>query len=85
MAHRIELSNIATGVLGSFVSRHNDIGGYWALGLLDREALSSGRAKTTLELLAEDKTNESPLIKAVRSKYREMKLAIMQRRDLSGA
>lgn len=34
MTRRGELKDVALGVLGSFVSRNNDVDGYWCLGLL---------------------------------------------------
>lgn len=34
MPRRRELRGVALGVLGSFVSRYNDVGGYWGLGQL---------------------------------------------------
>ena len=37
-ARRKELKNIAGGIVGSFISRNNDIDGYWGLGILYRFA-----------------------------------------------
>ncbi|PHS13773.1 MAG: hypothetical protein COA78_06700 [Blastopirellula sp.] len=34
MARRKELKNIAAGIVGSFISRNNDIDGYWGIGKL---------------------------------------------------
>ncbi|WNC67481.1 hypothetical protein RI845_13255 [Thalassotalea nanhaiensis] len=34
MARRKELGSIASGIIGSFNSRNNDIDGYWAIGKL---------------------------------------------------
>jgi hypothetical protein len=34
MTRRGELTDLAAGLLGSFASRNNDVGGYWTLGLL---------------------------------------------------
>jgi hypothetical protein len=36
------LKSIATGLLGSFVSRNNDIGGYWGIGVLCRDTAATG-------------------------------------------
>lgn len=38
MARRRELRGVALGLLGAFISRNNDVGGYWALGKLYRHA-----------------------------------------------
>ena len=34
MARRKELKNIAAGIYGSFISRNNDVAGYWGIGKL---------------------------------------------------
>ncbi len=34
MKLRSRLKHVAAGLLGSFISRYNDVGGHWALGLL---------------------------------------------------
>jgi|JI10StandDraft_1071094.scaffolds.fasta_scaffold74687_5 hypothetical protein len=34
MATRRQLQDVASGLLGSFVSRNNDVGGYWGIGRL---------------------------------------------------
>jgi hypothetical protein len=85
MARRVELSNIASGVLGSFVSRNNDFGGYWALGLLYLEAMKTGCSRSRIDLLEETRGGPSPLVEALTSKYRGMAFASMQRRELPAA
>lgn len=57
--HSKKLNHIAAGVLASFVSRNNDVGGYWALGVLSREAATTGNA-VALDLLAPDTAAPSP-------------------------
>lgn len=34
MARSARLTNIASGLCGAFISRNNDVGGYWAIGIL---------------------------------------------------
>jgi hypothetical protein len=48
MTRRGQLTDVAAGLVGSFVSRNNDIGGYWALGLL--RSLSDRVGVTLLRL-----------------------------------
>ncbi len=42
MARRTELKGIANSLNGSFVSRNNDFGGYWSIGLLKLFAIERG-------------------------------------------
>ena len=51
MPRRRELRGIAAGLLGSFTSRNNDIGGYWAIGQLYRFAQRSRMRKIDFDLL----------------------------------
>ena len=46
-----KLNHMAAGLLGSFVSRNNDIQGYWALGVLYTDAQGSGK-RVELDLLS---------------------------------
>lgn len=41
MPRRREIRGVAFGLLGSFVSRNNDVGGYWALGRLYKHAVKT--------------------------------------------
>lgn len=50
MATRRHLKNIANGLLGSFVSRNNDICGYWGLGILRALAANNGLDKIYFDL-----------------------------------
>ena len=46
------LNGVAAGLADSFIGRNNDIGGYWAMGLLYRSALRSGDGRVILDLLS---------------------------------
>lgn len=52
MSRRKELKNIASGLYGSFVSRNNDVDGYWGIGKLCLLAQQNGARKVLLDLLA---------------------------------
>jgi len=59
MARRRELKNIVSGVLGSFISRNNDVGGYWGIGKLCLLAQDRGAGAVRLDLLSKTTTPES--------------------------
>ena len=74
MPNRGLLKSIASGVLGSFVSRNNDVGGYWGIGQLCRIASELGLDSLTFDLLvssASAPTNH-PVIATLAHKYGEM-------------
>ncbi|OUR65890.1 hypothetical protein A9Q79_02595 [Methylophaga sp. 42_25_T18] len=50
MPRRKQLKGIALNLASSFISRNNDVDGYWALGLLYKEAVMSGTTMFTLNL-----------------------------------
>lgn len=51
MARRKELKNIASGLYGSFISRNNDVAGYWGIGKLCLHAQQSSVQIVRLDLL----------------------------------
>lgn len=63
MAKRKRLTGIANSLLGTFVSRNNDIGGYWGIGVLRQYASRKNLADVYIELAGqtEDRTPESPV------------------------
>jgi hypothetical protein len=60
MARRKELNNIASGLFGSFISRNNDVGGYWGIGKLCLLAQQHETSTVRLDLLAKSVVPESP-------------------------
>jgi hypothetical protein len=46
------LTNIAAGLCGSFISRNNDLAGYWAIGKLCSLAAQCAQSTASLDLLA---------------------------------
>jgi hypothetical protein len=52
MPRRKELRGGAFGLLGSFVSRNNDVGGYWALGKLYEHAMKANARDVSIDLSA---------------------------------
>lgn len=51
MRRRSEIGSIASGMVHSFVSRNNDLGGYWGIGVLYLYARNVGELTLTLDLL----------------------------------
>lgn len=59
MARRRELKNIASGMLGSFISRNNDVAGYWGVGKLCLLAQDRRTGGVKLNLLSKSMAPES--------------------------
>ena len=51
MPRRRELRGAALGLLGAFVSRNNDVGGYWALGKLYKHAKTTSGSEVRVDLV----------------------------------
>ena len=54
MKRRNQIKNIAYGILGSFLSRNNDIDGYWALGVFYKIAFEQGSQSFELNILSKE-------------------------------
>ena len=51
MSRRRVLKGVANALAGSFVSRNNDIGGYWGIGMLYREIETQSEPRVVLDLV----------------------------------
>jgi hypothetical protein len=51
MPRRREFRGAALGLLGAFMSRNNDVGGYWALGKLYKHAKAANAAEVRIDVL----------------------------------
>ncbi len=80
MAKRL-LKNIASGLLGTFVSRNNDIDGYWALGILRLIAEKKELYQIDLNLIESDSKNR--YIKYCEKNYSDWLQKTLERYDLS--
>lgn len=69
MARRKELSSLANGILGSFISRNNDVDGYWGIGKLYEFALSQQTAEITVDLLTQEIFPESEQLVSIAQTY----------------
>lgn len=71
MARR-ELLDVAAAVAGSFVSRNNDVNGYWGLGLLRSYADRNGLRSLRFDLLEGDPEPKSDPPALVADAYRRV-------------
>lgn len=51
VARRKQLKNIASGLLGSFISRNNDVAGYWGIGQLSLHAAKNSVESVRIDLI----------------------------------
>ena len=66
------LTNIAAGLCGSFASRNNDLGGYWAIGKLRSLAAQCSQNVASFDLLAMSMQPPSPEFSQVLACYRRL-------------
>jgi hypothetical protein len=76
-----KLKGIVSGLLGTFVSRNNDIDGYWGLGVLRKLAESNGLAQIEIDLLCEDE--EAEAIESCKTRYRRWLQTTLAKNNLS--
>ncbi|MEA2162921.1 MAG: hypothetical protein QOK37_1048 [Thermoanaerobaculia bacterium] len=71
MSRRAEHHNLANGLLTTFVSRNNDVNGYWAIGRLRSEAERSNTPVVELDILEGTSAPDTADGRSVASFYRE--------------
>jgi hypothetical protein len=69
MPRRRQFAGAATSLLESFVSRNNDVGGYWAIGQLCRHALKTRVTRIDIDLLSRTISPANERLKAVVEAY----------------
>ena len=69
MARRKELGSLANGLVKSFVSRNNDVEGYWGIGKLYQLANAHNTKTITLNLLSEEASPELEILERVAQTY----------------
>lgn len=72
MPIRAHLTNIASGLCGSFASRNNDLDGYWAIGKLRSLAEQYGRTAVLLDVLTSSIHPSSSGFAPVLARYRHL-------------
>ena len=69
MAKNRDLKGIACGVAETFISRNNDVFGYWGIGMLYKEAIEHSVTVIELDLMTGQSLPEAPVSQAVVSHY----------------
>lgn len=69
MPRRAKLTNIASGLCGSFASRNNDLNGYWSIGMLRSLADKSGLTSVSFDLLTSSMQPSSSEFAPVLARY----------------
>lgn len=64
-----EFKGAAYGILSSFVSRNNDVNGYWGIGQLYSHAISHNVKKITINLLSQELTPHEASFQKMINKY----------------
>src|SRR5581483_2478001 len=72
MARRRNLNGLATVVLSSFLSRNNDVEGYWAFGKLYLNALQYRQRKVVIDFLSGTLSPPGEQFASMIKYYREM-------------
>src|SRR5260370_14628887 len=72
MPIRRDFRGAAFGLLGAFVSRNNDVGGYWALGKLYEHARASNAREIRVDLVRSVITPASPEFSDMVRHFRQM-------------
>jgi hypothetical protein len=76
------LKDLASCVLGSFVSRNNDVGGYWAIGKLYLHATEANVDSVTIDLVDGTLTPASPAFDNMLQQYSAMLIEQAKARKL---
>jgi len=91
MRRRNEIGSIASGLLQSFVSRNNDVEGYWGIGVLYLYAQQAGQLKVTIDVLRDSvdppvtqllRIYRRPNFEALIAGYRTMLRALLNKRGV---
>jgi len=69
MARRTRINDLAYGLLHTFISRYNDLDGYWALGMLHALARSRGSTRLAFDLWGGAEEDAAPVVSALRARY----------------
>ena len=82
MPQRI-LKGLANGLVETFISRNNDVSGYWGIGQLYREALDHQQSETSLDLLGNRAQPNGRIGAAVILQYRSYVSSRLARYQMS--
>jgi len=77
MARRKELGSLANGLVRSFVSRNNDVDGYWGLGKLYAFAKAQATTQLTIDLLTQEIVPQSAQLEIVAQTHGEKLVSML--------
>lgn len=83
MPRRRELGGISGGLVNSFVSRNNDVGGYWAIGKLCSHSLQTGERELSMDLLMKRISPPHVEFGPMLDEYRAWLLALLEKQRFS--
>jgi hypothetical protein len=81
MPRRRELNGIAGNLLGSFVSRNNDVAGYWAIGKLCVLASLTVNGEVSIELAPKRLSPHSPEFNPMLDHYAARLVSSLEKRS----
>lgn len=85
MARRSELKGLANSLNGTFISRNNDVDGYWALGLLKRFALERGFTSVGFSLPLQQPDTHFSLVNYIAQRYTGILADLLRKHHLPDA
>nr|WP_087025369.1 hypothetical protein [Thaumasiovibrio subtropicus] len=82
MGCRRELGSIASGIIGSFCSRNNDVDGYWGIGKLHKHVDLFESKVVSIDLLSQTIAPYDPSFELMVKHYSEMLQKLVAKREL---
>ena len=81
MSRRRSLKGIAGGLMGSFVSRNNDVAGYWGMGMLCLLSRDVAKPSITVELVGAKESSDAShfVVKSIAETYSTMLQTMLSR------
>lgn len=82
MARRSEFQGICNDLTNAFVSRNNELDGYWALGKMQGELQRQPHKELRIELISEIEVNQNPTFSAIVARYRDVLLQALKSKNI---
>ncbi|WP_446751420.1 hypothetical protein [Vibrio sp. S9_S30] len=82
MGRRRELGSIASGIIGSFCSRNNDVDGYWGIGKLYKHVDLLESKVVSIDLLSQTIEPYDPSFELMVKQYSEILHKLVAKREL---
>ncbi|KRG71285.1 hypothetical protein ABB27_03260 [Stenotrophomonas terrae] len=85
MASTRHLKGISRSLGETFISRNNDLAGYWGLGLLCLETATLADTSARFDLLARTSAPGGPISQALAANYGDVLTALLARADIQSS